>query len=332
VRSTAAQSLWDIAATTRVRSDRGLVQGDLDLPRPAHAGESWATATLSTVLYRRCYLGRSEDRFDAVTVDRRPAFAREDPVLGAALRQADGGRYCWSPDWRLETETDDGAVLVDQRGLHVQARREEYRSGRGGVEVRFPTARPFASPGFFLVCGTAGAAVAPDVMRWYLDVAAPAAPEVLRLIVTALDGLEIRYTFKILSNPADHPRPDAAVLYTSRRDVTAVHPVVLGLHDEQRAAFRPAIPRFSRRIRDGVGIAEDPPQSAVPVSFGQHRCRLVARGIVAAGPDAGAEQRYAAIRSSFDEAGISVDAPHLNPGSAEFDLPDGDDEGASWAA
>ena len=343
--SAAAQALYDVAVSTRVRPDGGLRQADVSLDRPEQAGASWTTAALVRLLYRRCYLGRSTDAFDPENVDRRPAFAREDAVLGAALRAADGGRWIWESGWSVDSDTADGAMLVNEHGLQIHARRDEFRPARRStgaatarirgqwrepVDVRFPTARPYASPGFFLVSGTAGLAVGHDIVRWYLDLESSATPGVLRTLVRELDGAGLRYTFKVLSDPAEYPRPDAAVLYASRADLARVHAVVLDLHDEDPGGFRPATPMFSRRVRDGIGIAEDPPHATVPLSFGQHRCRLVAKGLIDAGADADGDARFRAIVHAFDEVGISVDAPHLNPGSPEFDLPDRD--GRSCAA
>jgi hypothetical protein len=326
--SAAAQALYRVAAGTQVRADGGVVQGDLAVSPPAGAPSSWTTAAMVRLLYRRCYLGRTGDDLQAETADNRPAFAREDAALGAALRTADGGRWIWEPGWRhLSGAPDGGAILENEHGLSIRAAAEEFRIGlRGAVEVRFPTARPYASPGFFLVSGTTGLAFGPQVVRWYLGIESSAAPAVLGTIVGELDRRGIRYTFKVLSDPASYPRPDAAVLYAARQDLDAVHRVVLGLHDDHPARFRPAVPLFTLRVRDGIAVAEDPPRATVPLSFGQHRCRLVAKGIVDAGPDADAATRFRSVAASFAAAGISVDTPHLNPGSPRLPLPDRDGE------
>lgn len=326
--SPAAQALYEVAAGTQVLPDGGVVQGDLTVNPPEGAPSSWTTAAMVRLLYRRCYLGRSGDDLAAEATDGRPAFAREDAALGAALRAADGGRWIWEPGWQhLDSTPDGGAILENEHGLSIYAAAEEFRVGRrGAVEVRFPTARPYASPGFFLVSGTTGLALGPQIVRWYLGINSGAAPEVLRTIVAELDGHGIRYTFKVLSDPASYPRPDAAVLYAARHDLDTVHRTVLALHSDDPSRFRPAVPLFSLKVRDGVGIAEDPPRATVPLSFGQHRCRLVAKGVVDAGPAADAAARFESVAASFAAAGISIDAPHLNPGSPRLRLPDQDGE------
>ena len=294
------------------------------------------------LLYRRCYLGRTTDDPDTENVDRRPAFAREDAVLGAALRAADGGRWIWEPGWAIDSDsTDGGAMLVNEHGLLIHARSDEFRPARRAkgaagtripgqwgspVEVRFPTARPFASPGFFLVSGTAGLAVGHDIVRWYLDLEPAAAAAALRTLVRELDDARVRFTFKVLSDPGEATPTGRRRAVRLSGGSARVHRVVLDLHDELPGQFRPATPLFSRKVRDGIGIAEDPPQATVPLSFGQHRCRLVAKGLTDAGADADADARFRAIVGTFEQVGISVDAPHLNPGSPEFDLPDRDGE------
>jgi hypothetical protein len=333
--------LFAVTSGTRVLEDGGVAQGDLEIAPPAGAPDSWTTAAMVRLLYRRCYLGRSHDDLDTEIVHGRSAFVPVGWTLIEALRAADGGRWIWEPGWtRYSSLPDGGAILENEHGMTIRVRADEFRTNRGpdpspsgarptgaqsagapSVEVRLPTARPHASPGYFLVSGTAGLAVGPDIVRWSLDVSAEAAPDVLATIVSRLDGVGIRFTVKVLNDPVAYPNPDAAVLSASRADLAAVHPVVLDLHAADPTRFRPAVPLFSLKVANGIGVAEEPPRATVPLSFGQHRCRLVAKGIVDAGPSAGPAARYRAVASTFAEAGVSIDAPHLNPGSSDLEFP-----------
>lgn len=329
-----SQALSAAVSAARLDPDGAVRHGRTRLAPPPGAPSGWAVAALTRLLYRRSYLGRPDDGPSAGApaatgpVDLRPAFAREDAELGAALRAADGGRWTWQSGW--QPSTTDGRLLTDRHGLCLRTTPDEVRTGPAGdVEVRFPTARPFASPGFFLVTGAAGAAGSTEVLRWYLNVAPAAAPQVLEAVVSRFDRHGIPFTFKVLNHPEQFPRPDAAVLYASRSQLELAHRTVLSLHAAHHAHFGTAVPLFTRKVRHGIGVAEEPPPSRVPVSFGQHRCALVAQGIVAAGPAADAATRFAAVTATFAEAGISLEAPHLNPGSAELRLPGGD---LTWAA
>ena len=76
----------------------------------------------------------------------------------------------------------------------------------------------------------------------------------------------------------------------------------------------PATPLFARRLRAGVGQAEDP---AGGESFGQHRCRIVAEGLWNAYVEQAStrEARLACVVAQFERHGLSLRRPHLNAGS-----------------
>ncbi|RZS91374.1 hypothetical protein EV189_0615 [Motilibacter rhizosphaerae] len=268
---------------------------DDDLPR------------LTRHLYRTHYLGGEGEAAGAA-----PAA---DTGLLTALRRADGGRSCWEPGWAWHDST---GLLVERRGIVLRASLDEVRaSSGGGLDVRFPTARPYASPGFFLVSGRAGLARG-SLVRTYVAVRPDAAPALLDALVGGLDALGMRFTCKVLSSLAAYPRPDAAVLYVDRGDLPAAWPVVRGAHAALAAGVDDRVPALARRLARGLAVAEDPSQEHGPVSFGQHRCGLLARGLLAAGAGATSEERYAAARAALVAAGIRLDAPHLNPGSSEL--------------
>jgi hypothetical protein len=223
----------------------------------------------------------------------------------------------------------DGRVVV-RDGLRLFVARGEVRPFEAPleapVEVRFPADRPFASPGFFLTVSSRGPAGSPDgVARWYVAVTAASAPGLFGAMTSALEDLGARFVMKVLNDPARYPRPDAAVVYVPRSDVPRVAPAVLDVALARGVEREERVPSFARRLAGGLAIADDPPSTGRPMSFGQHRCALVARGLVAAGPGSTPAQRLAAVLESFAAAGIDPSRPHLNPGAPEFDL-----EEPSW--
>jgi hypothetical protein len=67
-------------------------------------------------------------------------------------------------------------------------------------------------------------------------------------------------------------------------------------------------------------MAEDPGNGE---SFGMHRCRLVAEGIVEAFQrgDQTVAGRLAAIAGQFEKAGVRLEAPYLGAKSSELEAP-----------
>ena len=87
-----------------------------------------------------------------------------------------------------------------------------------------------------------------------------------------------------------------------------------GLYDTVMSGLRRTTPMFTRRLAGGLAVAEDPGDGR---SFGQHRCQLVAEGIVRAfaATKVGADEMTTAIAARFAEEGLTVARPWLSAGS-----------------
>jgi len=80
--------------------------------------------------------------------------------------------------------------------------------------------------------------------------------------------------------------------------------------------LKPAIPALTKRLADGLGLAEDPGPGGD--SFGMHRCRLLADAVVRAHEHSGpGGARLSDVETRFAEEGLSLDRPYLNPRSAD---------------
>jgi hypothetical protein len=93
-----------------------------------------------------------------------------------------------------------------------------------------------------------------------------------------------------------------------------VRSLLPGLHSAVAAGLRPTTPMFTKRVARGLAVAEDPGDGR---SFGQHRCQLVAEGLVhahEAGKTALADLTDA-IAARFADEGLLVTRPWLNAGS-----------------
>jgi hypothetical protein len=87
-----------------------------------------------------------------------------------------------------------------------------------------------------------------------------------------------------------------------------------GLYDAVMLGLRRTTPMFTRRLAAGLAVAEDPGDGR---SFGQHRCQLVAEGIVRAfaATKMTSDQLTRAIAARFAEEGLAIERPWLSAGS-----------------
>ena len=108
----------------------------------------------------------------------------------------------------------------------------------------FPRESATLQPGFFFVFSDA--AVAWDepfsMMRFYWNVTAEGAPELLARLTGRLNRFQIPFRFKTLTLPEGYDRYDSAVLFISRRWFQAAAEVAAETH----AALAGASPRARR--------------------------------------------------------------------------------------
>ena len=168
-------------------------------------------------------------------------------------------------------------------------------------------------PSFVVSAGSTG----PDAASCFLHLQPSTAPEVFARLVSALDGYGVGFRAELAGDPASCARTDTAVITVDRGAASALARLALRVHERTPFALAPAVPAFARRLAPGVALADEPGPGT---TFGRHRCRLVAAGLVAAGPGAGLAQRRTAVLDTLATAGLDPAALHLNPGSREVDL------------
>lgn len=151
----------------------------------------------------------------------------------------------------------------------------------GSVTLRVPAIRPVLSPGFLLVDGSSGRPDGAAVVRFYIQSSSPShAVHVWRTTLSSLEALSIRYRAKVASSAGMFPRADAMVVYCS----AAAEGLVRG---SLRASLRGLLERevapsvFTEGVASGLEFAEEPLENAGgELSFGQHRSRAFAQGII----------------------------------------------------
>jgi hypothetical protein len=298
--------LATIAAEVRV-VEGGFRLGGLTVPAPGRC----PIEPLTRALFRRYHLGIGLGG----AVDDPVA---EDPRFVRRVRNLLGSRAYWEGGWEIVGRTDSGQWLVERDDLVLTVGHEELSGTRGRVRVRFPAERPRAVSGWFSVTGVRGPAVrAVPLAAVHLNLRPDSAAAVFTDLVSGLDALHVRFTARVLNHPAAYGRPDSAVVVAPREQLPLVARSVLGLHPRARDGFGDAVPGFTRALAPGVAIADEPP---VPGGIGRHRCRVIAAGLLAAG-DVPPAARLAAVLRSLAAERLDPSALHLEPGNADFDLP-----------
>lgn len=238
------------------------------------------------------------------------------------LSAANAGRGPWEDGWRLQ-DVADGLHVVHRGDLRLWVGPHDCRAPDGealrpggAVLVHLPRERLGLSPGFYLASSDApfGPGDGEALVRLYWHLSPEGAARLVARATALLNGAGIPFSLKVLRDPGAYDRRDAGVLYLAAGHVAAAAPLVAEVYRDVARRLRPGTPALTQEIAPGLGLAEDPGRGE---SFGQHRCRLLAEGLIAA-HEAGArrsEERLANVLAEFEREGIDPDRPYLNPDS-----------------
>jgi hypothetical protein len=288
-----------------------------------------AVPMIASYLYAHYYAFDPElcnpDAFDYLSL---LGHRLSDVEFVRSLAKANSGHGFFSNGWQVMAIKGEGNLTVHKQGVTLQAKARHLRPEEIGADIgqsvslRFPKDSAGASPGFYVAHSDAGPPDSAEVTRVYFNLRSHHAVNFTALLIGRLLSTGLPYSFKILADPERFRRRDSAVLYIRSCDAESIIRLVVAICDVCPHAFDPAVPSFTLRVRDGVGVADDPRTGSLPaVSFGQHRTMLIAKAIKwvvdECSPVSADAVRSAILRSCVEEG---VDAARLH--LAHIDAPD----------
>lgn len=220
----------------------------------------------------------------------------------------------WEEGWHVVAKTGD-RLLVERKGLRMTVARDSWRldSEQAEAGIRFPLGSFALSPGAYLISSNIPLA-ASEIVRIYWNTTPQGAVDLMRALTTSLEREAIPYQFKVFTDLTRYDRADASVLYLQQNDFAQSAELLGRIYQSVQPQLRREVPIYTQELAPGLGLAEQPPGGE---SFGQHRCRLLAEGLILAseaGRRSKAERLLCAI-DQFARHGLSFEHPYLNPGS-----------------
>jgi hypothetical protein len=240
------------------------------------------------------------------------------------LSAANSGNGYWEDGWDVRAFTDD-ELVVYKEGLEVRVRPQDCLVPRGGLialgtrlSLRFPKEFLSISPGFYMALSNKEFTQddSQSLVRIYWNLIPESVVGFMRNATSVLNQAQLAFKLKVLNDPNQFTRCDAAVLYIRKNDYDAVSEILGGIYPEVGFSLRQGIPTFTKPLAAGVGLAEDPAQGE---SFGMHRCGLLADGMIRAHEQGkkSVRERLRVVEDRFAEDGIGLDKPFLNSGSRD---------------
>ncbi len=268
---------------------------------------------LAKDLYDRLYIQPSPPR-----ANRASELSRREFI--SALSAANNGRGAWGSGWTIGLVEKDSRIAVAKDNLAFWVAPSEVRGENGTLtaghrcRVWLPKERRGLIPGFYFAIGDAQDDLEKTERcgRLYWHLTHDGAVPFIAVVTSLLNESGVPFGVKVLNDPNAYYRADAGVIYFSRRDDARIGPVIERIYSAVAAFLCAPVPRFAKRIHDGLGVAESPTADG---SFGEHRCRLVAKALFDAfrRGDFDNSARAASIASAFQREGLNPLFPHLAP-------------------
>jgi type 2 lantibiotic biosynthesis protein LanM len=174
-----------------------------------------------------------------------------------------------------------------------------------------------------------------QLLRFYWNLTPAGAAPLMRSLTSELNRAGLPFSFKVVNAPSGFTRCDAGVLYVRKSDYEAVSGIVRLIYPKIADNLNQRVPAFTKRLAPGLGLAEDPGRKLD--SFGLHRCRLLAEGLIRASRQRNDSlpHRLQVVWDHFARNGISLEKPFLSSGSKDvyhFELPKAQPAGSAPAA
>ncbi|HEX4962668.1 MAG TPA: T3SS effector HopA1 family protein [Thermoanaerobaculia bacterium] len=296
-----------------------VVPSDLMAPPPSLSPEERCrlTATLRNLLYSRCF-----SRSAAALC---PPEAAKDLVK--KLSAANQGRDGWLPGWRIEEVGREGDLVVSRGPVQRAVRAGDYAMTLSeelpptpgcAVTLRHRRESLTFQAGVYYAFGDADPQPGEEgkALRIYLHAAQESAVPVFAVLTAALNSQGVPFTLKSMLRPDEGDRCDATLLYLPAGRFPVFASLMERFSQSLRSYLAPGAPLFTKPLAVGMGLAESPETGE---SFGMHRCRLLAEGIVAAWNEGrqDAAARWRSVGRRFAADGLSLARPYLNAGSRD---------------
>ena len=277
-----------IASAVQIHSDTHYsINGQLRILPTYAIGTSVADAMQTAIqfdIYRDLFC-----RPTAQGVMAQDGHALRDHV--AALSQANTGTGSWEQGWRIAGRDSNGTIAVLKTDVTYWALPENVRAHKDLVvgapcEVRIPKEMRYLVPGFYMAVGnydlseslpsTVTLTSSSKLVRLYWHLTAETSIRFINMVTHLLNSNEIPFRVKVVSNPALYLRADAGVLYLKDTSFSDSLDALKELYRDISSGLRASVPMFTKLLAPGLAFAEDPGNGE---SFGQARCKLIARAL-----------------------------------------------------
>ena len=241
---------------------RTLHQGfslDFGANNRVHLVDKWQALVqqLAADLYTRVYCGLSPAELDAPAppIREKEQFMNHLSAANTSTEQPDR-------NWQL-IQTDSEVATKNGLKRHLVAG-NYYASavqlpGQPPMVdfVRQPEKRQL-QPAFYQAFSDCYFHTNCEVMNMYWSLQAEGAPQWVTLLTRQLNHYFVPFQLSCANHPSLYQLPECAVLSFDKQDLALVMRLILPLAEQLQPHLKKEVPLFTKPIREGIGLAEDP--------------------------------------------------------------------------
>jgi hypothetical protein len=274
---------------------------------------------LRSAIYLECYSHLPPTSYD-------PLRSQADTFI-EKLAAANSVHDRWDGGWVITDIDVAGFITAEKEGrttvlsaseLAIDGRFNSNILEGAEITVRRQGSSFSWQPGFYVVYGEHPQVEEAEtkLLRLYFNTNSTDIFPLLKLMTSNLNRYQVPHQLKCPSYVEGYQRVDSMVVYIDRRFFDFVVRILSEHHSSIEKLLEPATPVFTKRLRPGIGFAEDPGRGQ---SFGGHRCGILAEGIIRAHQlgITSTDERVGILEREFLSHGIDLAKPYLNPGSKD---------------
>ncbi len=248
------------------------------------------------------------------------------------LHQNNHGTGYLDPGWKVLLREPDGSLALskDELKLHIEYDHcseppTEYANIGELISISMPNNQ--LQNGFYIAMGNFGLeqqdirGKGSEIGQVYFNISPAGAIALMDCLTLELNKIEIPFSFQVLYNPEIYGRFDSGILCFQKKNYFLVREVLQTLYLKHKSYFEQKVPLFTKQLAPGLSVAEEPTQKfACQESFGMNRCQITANALLDAWRQGenSPHRRVDFIHQHFEDMGISLQYPYLNPNSEDI--------------
>ncbi|WP_424100631.1 T3SS effector HopA1 family protein [Moorena producens] len=239
------------------------------------------------------------------------------------------GQGSFHPNFKVLRKGSDGNLSVKNLGviLSIDPKRHlrpEEQSVNVGDDVAITMPSSQLRLGYYVAIGNAIYPPGKLSILLYLNFSPEGAFSIINELTAKLNKLEVFFNFLVNYNPANYGGHYSGILRFYREEYTQVSQVIEKIYQDNQSYFKFSIPAFTKKLAPGLGLAEDPEKPFIFLeNCSMNRCQIIANALLEAHykHDESPSARMKYIIKHFENAGIDLERPYINPGSEDIYTP-----------